>query len=74
MTTTGTLVRDIKFHHGRALQFFSHKPPISESEIRGGMNNTLYRRGFAWPFQRTHLWRDVAPAKKAALAITENEK
>ena len=71
-------MRDIKFRpprSGRApLHFFSHKPPISESEIRGGMNNTLYRRGFAWPFQRTYIWREVAIVRKGLLAIAENEK
>ena len=70
MTTTGTLMRDIKFHHGRVLHFFSHKAPISESEIRGGMNNTLYRRGFAWLFQRTYLWREVALVRKVLQATT----
>ena len=70
MTTTGTLMRDIKFHHGRVLHFFSHKPPISESEIRGGMSSTLYRRGFAWPFQRTYLWREVALVRKVLQATT----
>ena len=70
MTTTGTLMRDIKFHHGRVLHFFSHKPPIFESEIRDSMDRTLHRRGIAWPFQRTHLWREVALVRKVLLENT----